>query len=78
MACSLTPAPPRAADPYLFGVNSLLGPMTNLAYDDPSLIAATRAIGLGALRYPGSLYHLPTRMPAGSGRRLRRALQEST
>ena len=53
MACALTPAPPRPADPYLFGVNSLLGAMTNLAYDDPSLVAATRAIGAGALRYPG-------------------------
>ena len=52
-ACSLTPAPPRAVDPYLFGTNSLLGAMTNLAYDDPSLVAATRAIGVGALRYPG-------------------------
>ena len=53
MECSLTPAVPRAADPYLFGVNSLLGPMTNLAYDDPSLVAATRGIGVGAVRYPG-------------------------
>ena len=51
--CTLQPREAIPVDGNLFGVNSILGPIVTLAYDDPELLASARAIGAGVLRYPG-------------------------
>ena len=51
--CTLQPQGAIPVDGNLFGVNSILGPIVTLAYDDPELLASARAIGAGVLRYPG-------------------------
>ena len=51
--CTLQPRKAIPVDGNLFGVNSILGPIVTLAYDDPELLASARAIGAGVLRYPG-------------------------
>ena len=53
MSCSLVPRPGVPVDGYLFGLNSILGPIVTLPYDDPELLAAGRALGAGTLRWPG-------------------------
>ena len=53
MSCSLVPEPGVPVDGYLFGLNSVLGPIVPLPYDDPELVAAGRALGAGTIRWPG-------------------------
>ena len=53
MSCSLVPEPGMPVDGYLFGLNSVLGPIVPLPYDDPELVAAGRALGAGTIRWPG-------------------------
>ena len=53
MSCSLVPRPGVPVDGYLFGLNTVLGPIVTLPYDDPELLAAGRALGAGTLRWPG-------------------------
>lgn len=55
MSCSLAPRPGVPVDGYLFGLNSVLGPIVTLPYDDPELLAAGRALGAGTLRWPGGV-----------------------
>ena len=52
-ACVLEPTAPVPVDPYLFGVNTLLGPIENLPFEDPALLRAPSTLGAGALRWPG-------------------------
>ena len=52
-ACVLEPTAPVPVDPYLFGVNTLLGPIENLPFEDPALLRAASTLGAGALRWPG-------------------------
>ena len=55
MSCSLVPKPGVPVDGYLFGLNSVLGPIVPLPYDDPELVAAGRALGAGTIRWPGGV-----------------------
>ena len=52
-ACVLEPTAPVPVDPYLFGVNTRLGPIENLPFEDPALLRAASTLGAGALRWPG-------------------------
>ncbi len=51
--CTLRPRSAIPVDGNLFGINSILGPIVTLAYDDPELLESASAIGAGTLRYPG-------------------------
>ena len=52
-ACVLEPTAPVPVDPYLFGLNTLLGQIDNLPFEDPTLLRAARTLGAGAFRWPG-------------------------
>ena len=52
-ACVLEPTAPVPVDPYLFGLNTLLGQIDNLPFEDPALLRAARTLGAGAFRWPG-------------------------
>ena len=49
----LEPTAPVPVDPYLFGLNTLLGQIDNLPFEDPALLRAARTLGAGAFRWPG-------------------------
>ena len=43
----------RPVDRFLLGANAVNGPVVNLTYNDPVLVATAAALNVGALRYPG-------------------------
>ncbi len=65
--CSVAPLPGgRPASPLLFGMNDILGPIINLTYSDAALVAAVKALRVGALRHPGGTVANYWSMAAGS------------
>eukprot|EP00051_Salpingoeca_urceolata_P031249 m.10956 g.10956 ORF g.10956 m.10956 type:complete len:547 (+) comp3894_c0_seq1:156-1796(+) len=49
-----------------FGLNSVLGPIVNLTFDDVKVRAAQEALGIGSLRHPGGAVANYWYMPNGS------------
>ena len=65
--CSVAPMPNgRPASPLIFGLNDILGPIINLTYSDTGLLAAVKALRVGALRHPGGTVADYWSMAAGS------------
>eukprot|EP01043_Picozoa_sp_COSAG02_P015091 COSAG02_NODE_634_length_19259_cov_9.871347_10_plen_553_part_00 len=65
--CSVASLPGgRPASPLLFGLNDILGPIINLTYSDTALVAAVKALRVGALRHPGGTVANYWSMAAGS------------